>query len=518
MIEKHWVPEAKLSEELKSRTAAKGHDGKFVLYTNSTVDKDGLTVLKAGMHLVKRADSEMPVMADMRDSQSTFAYMTTSLSEHAVLRLEDAPSGKGLIIRVSKESGDTDKDHFLAIGDSDKYKYRDTESHYIYAHDNKDNAAVWEISLFQKKHLVFRLVDAGTSGGKAFITEFQSKVDKGTGFYIMALDQYDSDKRPGGGVYLLVVKKPVPIGFGILVTHHDDYWWMDLQGRYEDLSTPNDPDIMIIQQALHFDGLNMFMGGKRCHSIQPQEHTEKELILRNGGEPVGKRLPNIENGCITGVTVEKRVGDSSRVTSVFRRQWWWDLIGLYENLLYDGFGKNDWHYVTIEEVDGKLMWSNRANFKWELILGDYGKLTTGEGRVYHGKDQREVSVDFDELGDIKALDFLSEPYEKVFWHKFTGKYIYTKFSSDPKVPDKSTILNIIMGNEQKKLIMTFSSEEEMQFLYPHDAESFSLSTLTDVASGGLNSLKIVKANRHDMKFGSKATLVLPDGRKFVRDG
>ena len=127
LIEEHWVPEAKLSKEPKKRATAKGYNGKFLLFANSTVDKDGLTVLKAGMHLATRADPEMSGMPDMRDSESTFAYMTTSLSEHAVLHLEDAPSGKGLIIRISKESGDTDKDRFLAIGDSDQYKYRDTE-------------------------------------------------------------------------------------------------------------------------------------------------------------------------------------------------------------------------------------------------------------------------------------------------------------------------------------------------------------------------------------------------------
>ena len=217
----------------------------------------------------------------------------------------------------------------------------------------------------------------------------------------------------------------------------------------------------------------------------------------------------------------KKEGEGSRVTSsTFCRQWWWDLIGLYENHCYDDGRdgvKNFCHYVTVEEVDGKLMWSNRGN-KWELIPGDYGKLTTGEGRIYHGKGETEVKVVFDELGEVKALNFLSEPYEKVYWHEFTGKYIYTNISSDPKVPDKNTTLNIVMGKEQKKLIMTFSSsEEEMQFLYHLDAESFYLNTPYNNKLK-LDPSKIVKANQYDMKFGCKATLVLPDGRKFVRDG
>lgn len=47
------------------------------------------------------------------------------------------------------------------------------------------------------------------------------------------------------------------------------------------------------------------------------------------------------------------------------------LIGSYENLLYSGAEKNDWHYVEItakSDSQTELIWSNRAGKKWTLKL------------------------------------------------------------------------------------------------------------------------------------------------------
>eukprot|EP00178_Gracilaria_changii_P017088 TRINITY_DN48889_c0_g1_i1.p1 TRINITY_DN48889_c0_g1~~TRINITY_DN48889_c0_g1_i1.p1 ORF type:complete len:210 (+),score=14.18 TRINITY_DN48889_c0_g1_i1:62-631(+) len=47
------------------------------------------------------------------------------------------------------------------------------------------------------------------------------------------------------------------------------------------------------------------------------------------------------------------------------------LVGNYENLLYSGAAKNDWHYVQISakaDSDTQLIWKNRAGVQWTLEL------------------------------------------------------------------------------------------------------------------------------------------------------
>ena len=44
-----------------------------------------------------------------------------------------------------------------------------------------------------------------------------------------------------------------------------------------------------------------------------------------------------------------------------------EIAGKYENLLYQGADKNDWHYVTIEQQDDQTyIWRNRAGVSWTL--------------------------------------------------------------------------------------------------------------------------------------------------------
>ena len=44
-----------------------------------------------------------------------------------------------------------------------------------------------------------------------------------------------------------------------------------------------------------------------------------------------------------------------------------DIAGEYENLLYQGDEKNDWHYVTIKKSGNtKYIWKNRAGVSWTL--------------------------------------------------------------------------------------------------------------------------------------------------------
>ena len=82
-------------------------------------------------------------------------------------------------------------------------------------------------------------------------------------------------------------------------------------------------------------------------------------------------------GCAASQPIEpsaegRRVGSSSLSVS-----------GSYECHLYDGGGKNDWHYVTIsEQAPGQYLWSNRAGVAWSLTAESYnstwGSYETGD--------------------------------------------------------------------------------------------------------------------------------------------
>jgi len=46
-----------------------------------------------------------------------------------------------------------------------------------------------------------------------------------------------------------------------------------------------------------------------------------------------------------------------------------DISGKYECMLYNGNGKNDWHYVTItaNEIEDQYTWKNKAEVSWDLV-------------------------------------------------------------------------------------------------------------------------------------------------------
>ena len=270
-------------EDLKNRAKKAQYDGKFMLFANSVVDKKSLPILQRGMHMSTRAVQP----SDARDSKSSYVYMTPNAVEHAIIYLEDSPSSgkKGLIIRVSKSSGSTNSDRYLAVGDETtdkvgKNQRRDSQSLYVYAHDDKKRAAVWEVSLFQKKHIVFRLVEAPTAGGTAFLSDATQDEKDYKGFYLTALEQYRSDSRPGGGVYMTVTREAKPVGFGVLIPHSDDLWWMDLKGDY---------DSFTIQESLHHSGLLMIFkednDKESYYSISPRQGST-ELVVRRKGRMV----------------------------------------------------------------------------------------------------------------------------------------------------------------------------------------------------------------------------------------
>lgn len=73
------------------------------------------------------------------------------------------------------------------------------------------------------------------------------------------------------------------------------------------------------------------------------------------------------------------------------------IVGNYENHLYDGGGKNDWHYVTISKIDrNTLEWKNRAGVSWKLTrTQDEDIFKVGSDSPYFNQGRSFVKIVWD---------------------------------------------------------------------------------------------------------------------------
>jgi hypothetical protein len=217
-------------------------------------------------------------------------------------------------------------------------------------------------------------------------------------------------------------------------------------------------------------------------SIKAMNEVAKAYILNNGG-----MVPSL----------------------TYNRKWWFDVIGMYE--CHDYPSKNAYHYVNVEEDNGKLIWKNRAG-QWQLNPSpDSSDTLITDGSPYPEDRYRLVSVEIDGSGEITGMKYLRDLYKRVFWHLYIGKYRWT--SSDSKHLDA----DIVMGDKQNKLLMRFGDEEPMIALIPYDSEHFQVISLGSNTNSSVKEL--VKATRKDTaptSYQDHATLTLPDGRKFER--
>ncbi|PXF41668.1 hypothetical protein BWQ96_08619 [Gracilariopsis chorda] len=99
------------------------------------------------------------------------------------------------------------------------------------------------------------------------------------------------------------------------------------------------------------------------------------------------------------------------------------VVGTFENLLYTGSGKNNWHYVEIEKVDeSTVRWKNRAGRSWTLSVitsdgkVDTTKLSVGTDCPYYsrGYTQAELVRDADTGAIRKVIGPGSEPYTRQY--------------------------------------------------------------------------------------------------------
>ncbi len=92
-----------------------------------------------------------------------------------------------------------------------------------------------------------------------------------------------------------------------------------------------------------------------------------------------------------------------------------ELTGTYENHLYDRSGKNNWHYVTIAEIDStRLKWTNREGVSWTLTLtADQNSLSVGRDCPYYASGYRTATVQRNSNGRVTAiLGPGNEPYQR----------------------------------------------------------------------------------------------------------
>ncbi len=70
------------------------------------------------------------------------------------------------------------------------------------------------------------------------------------------------------------------------------------------------------------------------------------------------------------------------------------ILGVYENHLYDNKGKNNWHFVTLSEIDeNRVRWQNRAGVSWTLTkTADRTKLNIGQDCPYFRSGHSQATV------------------------------------------------------------------------------------------------------------------------------
>ncbi len=135
---------------------------------------------------------------------------------------------------------------------------------------------------------------------------------------------------------------------------------------------------------------------KNLTSAQGLYERAFKLAKANQNAPYNERLEDIQ--CIDDSITEAQAKQiisaadgTATITPVIVDP---SLLGNYENHLYDNGGKNDWHYVTISQVDDStLKWTNRAGVSWTLTMtSEKTKLNVGEDCPYFQEGYKQATV------------------------------------------------------------------------------------------------------------------------------
>ena len=281
---------------------------------------------------------------DSRTGQSSFAYVTHSPTERALLYAEKSAAGDGFHIRVSSSSGQTAKDRYLAVANNDPKDLRDANSLYVNAHDGYPGAT-WALEIYEDVHAVLRLVRPGTMSGRSMI-----------GGYLIAHFDQESDRRKDGGAYLAVANNPgadVASMFGFRFMLPDQLWWMDVVGDYEchvydnDKNGKNGYHYVTVAESIDHQGLYWINRWKYFWRLTPQVGGRDTLLTQNDCSYFDehkecKVLYDSDQNVVA------LLGPSNER---YDRVWWRDLVGmLFECNEFDGTDKkSDGDYVRIEK-------------------------------------------------------------------------------------------------------------------------------------------------------------------------
>jgi hypothetical protein len=334
------------------------------MHVQGSISRKGIPGVLGHMHI---ATTELED-GDSRTGQSSFAYVTHSPTERALLYTEESAAGDGFHIRVSSSSGRTAKDRYLAVANGDPKDLRDANSLYVNAHDGYPGAT-WALEIYEDVHAVLRLVRAGTVSGRSMI-----------GGYLIAHFDQERDRRKDGGAYLAVSNDPgtdVASIFGFRFMSPDQLWWMDVVGDYEchlyddSKNHKNGYHYVTVAESIDHQGLYWMNQEKVFWRLTPQVGGRDTLLTQNDcvyfdhGHKECKVLYDSDQNVVA------LLGPSNER---YDRVWWRDLEGmLFEcNDFDDTDKKSDGDYVRIEkgEKNQQVVLVYRSG-RSLVVKGDY---------------------------------------------------------------------------------------------------------------------------------------------------
>ena len=187
----------------------------LALHVQGCISRTGMPAVLGQMHMGFREVER----SDHRDSNSSYVYVTHSPDQKASLYIENSTSHDGFHIRVSTSTKEKiDENRYLSVTHWLPSDFRDSNSLYVHASDDKNTAATWSLEIYEETYPVLKLIDSGTASG--------SKMNGG---YLTARFNKKTDGRRDGGAYMSIHNRPNGENelsmFGFRFKRQDELWW-----------------------------------------------------------------------------------------------------------------------------------------------------------------------------------------------------------------------------------------------------------------------------------------------------
>lgn len=382
----------------------------LVIHVQGCIGRKGLPAVQGHMHI---ATAEMEP-GDNRDGISSYAYVTHSPTNKALLQFEESKAGDGFHIRTSKG-------HYLAVANDHSTDRRGKDA--LFVHTTSLNStrpttpATWAVEIYEEVNVVLKLINAGNSSGSRM-----------NGGYLSARFNKGSDGRKDGGAYLNVHNDPngdhQASMLGFRVMRPDKLWWMDAVGDYEchkyDNGGKNLYHYVTIAESMDHQGLYWMNRAERAWTLTPQHGTRDTLLTHKDcpyfKDPIGhtecKVIFDSDQNvlCVVGPSNER-----------YERLWWRDLEGMMFG------GPDDRERITFtRNVERKYMILNRR-FSTGLEVSQILEGSYQNRNVLYGVGGESfVEIVRDSFGGlVTGLKFSSE--QTIFKHygliELHGRYV-----------------------------------------------------------------------------------------------